>query len=57
MKAYTLAQRLLMALGVDPIRLEGHRKENADQFGRTPSFTKKGPGRVHQQGKRVEVPA
>jgi hypothetical protein len=41
-----LAQRLLIALGVDPaVVLLGHKQE------RTRSNTKRGPGRLHRQGK------
>lgn len=44
----TLAQRLLIALGVDPQKvLMGH------LVGRSESHTKKGPGRKHKQGKAV----
>lgn len=49
---YTLAQRLLMHLGVDPFRLEAHRSDTRDRFNRSYSCTKRGPGRVHQQGRR-----
>lgn len=43
----TLAQRLLLALGLEPQAiLLGHKSD------KSPSFTKKGPGRKHQQGKR-----
>lgn len=44
------AQRVLIACGVDhQVVLLGHIKE------RSRSHTKKGPGRVHQQGKPKEV--
>lgn len=43
------AQSILVALGVDPqVVLLGHHREKFR------SFTKKGPGRRHQQGKREE---
>jgi len=42
------AQQLFIALGVDPQTVFiGHR------VGRSRSYTKRGPGRIHQQGRRV----
>lgn len=41
---YTLAQRMLMAMGLDDMRLEGH------HGGKRESFTKTGPGRCHVEG-------
>ena len=44
-----LAQNLLLTLGVDPqVVLIGHLQEKSR------SYTKKGPGRKHQQGKIKE---
>lgn len=44
------AQEILKALGVDPLALlVGKHKR-----GRLPSNTKKGPGRIHMQGKKEE---
>jgi len=49
MKPLTTAQRLLMALGVEPMRvIMGHHVEKSR------SHTKKGSGRRHQQGKRKQ---
>lgn len=39
------AQRLLVALGVDDLRLVAHKREQSE------SATKRGPGRKHKQGK------
>jgi hypothetical protein len=48
MRAPTLAQRILIALGVDPQKvLMGH------LVGKSKSHTKKGPGRTHAQGKEA----
>ena len=47
MRGPNLAQQLLMALGVDhTVVMLGHHRE------KSPSNTKKGPGRKHQQGSR-----
>lgn len=46
----TLAQRLLIALGVDHAKvLLGHHRE------KSATHTKRGPGRRHQQGKPKEA--
>lgn len=46
MKGPNTAQQILLALGVEPqVVLLGHYKEKSR------SHTKKGPGRMHQQGK------
>jgi len=42
---FTLAQQLLLAMGVHPIKLMGH------HIPKSKSNTKKGPGRRHLQGK------
>lgn len=48
MKPLTTAQRLLIALGVDPQTVTlGHYR------GKSYSPTKRGPGRRHQQGKEA----
>lgn len=45
MMRVTAAQRLLLALGVDHTKVFlGHTQD------KSPSYTKKGPGRKHQQG-------
>jgi len=50
MKTPTTAQRLLMALGVDPQTvLLGHR------VGKSYSYTKRGPGRKPGHGKGVQA--
>lgn len=41
---YTLAQRMLMAMGLDDLRLDGY------HGGKRESFTKAGPGRRHVEG-------
>lgn len=46
MRGYNIAQQIYLLLGVDPFKLEtGHYREKSSQF------SKKGPGRQHQQGK------
>ena len=46
MKPVTLAQQILLALGVpDTLVFLAHKK------GKSRSHTRKGPGRIHQQGK------
>lgn len=47
MKNLNAAQRILIALGADPIRISlgGFRR------GRVASNTRKGPGRIHRDGK------
>lgn len=48
MKPFNTAQKLLATLGVDPLKLMlGQHKR-----GRLPSNTKKGPGRIHLDGKK-----
>lgn len=42
---WTLAQKLLIILGVDAAKLIVHSK------GKMPTHTKRGPGRKHSQGK------
>ena len=50
MRKPNLAQQLLMAIGVDhTVVMLGHHRD------KSPSNTKKGPGRKHQQGKRKEA--
>lgn len=50
MKSLNAAQQILAALGVDHLRLVvgGHKR------GRLPSNTKKGPGRIHLEGKKEQ---
>lgn len=49
MKKPNAAQSMLAAMGVDhQLILLGHKKEKSR------SHTKKGPGRIHQHGKRKE---
>ena len=46
----TTAQQILLALGVPDTKVFlGHK------MGKSPSHTKRGPGRLHQQGKRKEA--
>jgi len=46
---FNMAQIFLGAIGVDSALLLRH------HIGRSRSHTKKGPGRVHQQGKRAKA--
>lgn len=50
-KPFTMAQRVMLACGVDPFMLDAHHKETR----RNPHNRKSGPGRVHLQGKRKEA--